>query len=341
MLLTNYQELSALYPNHRLSESDLPQVQSYMFEEEQAVLIPILGYELYEQINEDYQKELKDKGGISALQNSNPSRQVNIIRDCQCLAFYRMLADNAGIFAVSFNLGGGFNVMSADNYEAADKDTKQDFQRDVWGKAMRYTEMLLLNLELDAKAKQSVYGALWKKSRYYFYQSDLLFSTSWEMAPFYPIQDRKAYIELVPTIRNIQEAYICPAIGEHIVQQLVEYKHTYILDDAAQIPEVDAMPREHILLWRKLHNKALMALGQFTTSRIKPNTPHILQDADLSLSLCTKLVKENPEVFPPLVSATKSDMPDNKPHHCDRRQYYNPNDPDNAILDLGFTAHNT
>ena len=75
---------------------------------------------------------------------------VRLLRICQQIEFYRMLSHKAGLLTVSFNEGGGMNMVSADGYEPADDKRMERVVKDAFMSAGRAIDSLLLFLESDS-----------------------------------------------------------------------------------------------------------------------------------------------------------------------------------------------
>ena len=75
---------------------------------------------------------------------------IRLIRICQQVEFYKMLSHKAGLLTVSFNEGGGMNVVTADGYDQADDKRMERVVKDAFMSAGRAIDSLLLFLEADA-----------------------------------------------------------------------------------------------------------------------------------------------------------------------------------------------
>ena len=324
MLITTPEELRLLLPSSKITANDLKDFLPSIEEEEQTGLVPILGQELYDQINNTDYPELKSS--ILDPVKRSADTKAKIITICQRIAFFRMLANKASIFAVSFNRGAGLSKLSADSYEPASEKEIQEYNKAVWRTVCNSVETLLLTLERDARTDKT-YTDLWKKSDYFYFHGDLLFSTAQEMKPFFPITDRSEYIKLIPDIRLVQISNIESRLGSDIVQRLISKKYTpaSVPDASATVPDASAtVPDESSsvitpvpdsssasVTWHALRRLVLLALAQYLRSRNKNYDHHQSQgDGDLLLAQAEKLINDNRTIFYP-----EEQLPEEQEHH--------------------------
>ena len=233
MLFTDIEEVRQILPTSKWT--DLTKLESLLEEEEQNTLLPILGDSLYEHLQEQYDKLIKTYVNVSpgtmrymsgSGNEEEPSRTlVSVLRTCQRIALYKVLANNSGLFALSFNEGGGLNASSADNYDEANDKAMQRYVKDAWNKAHRSVDSLLKQLESDARGARE-FTNLWKSSRYFYYQGGLLFTTAVQLQQFLNIDEsRERFIQLVPRIRYAQDVYIRPRLGRKLLADLIEMKY--------------------------------------------------------------------------------------------------------------------
>ena len=148
---------------------------------------------------------------------------VRLIRICQQIEFYRMLSHKAGLLTVSFNEGGGMNVVMADGYDGADEKAKDRVVKDAYMSAGRATDSLLLFLEADAKGDR-IFTELWSEADAFYLHKDLLFQTARVLNEYLDIKgERMAYVQLVRDIRFCQNTYLKPRIGGRLLKAVVEY----------------------------------------------------------------------------------------------------------------------
>lgn len=148
---------------------------------------------------------------------------VRLIRICQQIEFYRMLAHKAGLLTVSFNEGGGMNTVTADGYDNADEKAKNRVVKDAWMSAGRATDSLLLFLEADAKGKK-LFTEKWEEADAFYLHKDLLFQTAKVLNEYLDIKgERAVYVSLVRDIRFCQNTYLKPRIGAKLLKAVIDY----------------------------------------------------------------------------------------------------------------------
>lgn len=150
-------------------------------------------------------------------------KTIQLIRICQRIEWYRMLANKAGLLTVSFNEGGGMNVSSGESYDPADEKTKDRVVKDAWMSAGRATDSLLLFLEADAKGEK-LFTELWKEADAFYLHKDLLFQTAKVLNEYLGIRSERAvYVSLVRDIRFCQNTYLKPRIGAKLLKAVIDY----------------------------------------------------------------------------------------------------------------------
>lgn len=148
---------------------------------------------------------------------------IRLIRICQQIEFYKMLSHKAGLLTVSFNEGGGMNVVTADGYDPADEKRMERVVKDAYMSAGRAIDSLLLFLEDDAKGKQ-LFTDMWQEADAFYLHKDLLFQTARVLNEYLDIKgERMAYVSLVRDIRFCQNTYLKPRIGGKLLKAVVEY----------------------------------------------------------------------------------------------------------------------
>ena len=148
---------------------------------------------------------------------------VRLIRICQQIEFYKMLSHKAGLLTVSFNEGGGMNMVSADGYDPADEKRMERVVKDAFMSAGRAVDSLLLYLEADAKGDKR-FTEMWSHADAFYLHKDLLFQTARVLNEYLDIKgERMAYVQLVRDIRFCQNTYLKPRIGGKLLQAVVDY----------------------------------------------------------------------------------------------------------------------
>jgi len=150
-------------------------------------------------------------------------KTIALIRVCQQIEFYKMLSHKAGLLAVSFNEGGGMNVVTADGYDPADEKRMERVVKDAYMSAGRAEDSLLLMLEADAKGDR-MFTKKWSEADAYYLHKDLLFQTARVLNEHLDIKgERTAYVALVRDIRFCQNTYLKPRVGARLLKAVVEY----------------------------------------------------------------------------------------------------------------------
>lgn len=148
---------------------------------------------------------------------------IRLLRICQQIEFYMMLSHKSGMLTVSFNDGGGMNMVSADGYDVADDKRLERLSKDAYMSAGRAIDSLLLFLESDAKDLK-LFTEKWKEADSFYLHKDLLFQTARELNEYLDIHgDRRTYISLVRDIRYCQSTYLKPRIGWKLLRSVTEY----------------------------------------------------------------------------------------------------------------------
>lgn len=162
---------------------------------------------------------------------------IRLIRICQQIEFYKMLSHKAGMLTVSFNEGGGMNVVSADGYDGADEKAKDRVVKDAYMSAGRAIDSLLLFLEADAKGER-MFTDLWQEADAFYLHKDLLFQTARVLNEYLDIKgERMAYVQLVRDIRFCQNTYLKPRIGAKLLKTVVEWANQQTLPQPLPVKE--------------------------------------------------------------------------------------------------------
>lgn len=150
-------------------------------------------------------------------------KTIQLIRICQRIEWYRMLANKAGLLTISFNEGGGMNISVGESYDAADEKAKDRAVKDALGGAGRAIDSLLLFLEADAKGEK-LFTEMWQEADAFYLNKDLLFQTATVLDKFLDIKSqRMAYVSLVRDIRFCQNTYLKPRIGAKLLKAVVAF----------------------------------------------------------------------------------------------------------------------
>ena len=311
MLLTLPEEIVSYLPSAKVKEAQ--SLLAYTEEEEANCLVPVLGQELLDHVTERYDELVATYQGVTSqvFPVDKVDDTVRLIRMCQKVALYMALANNSGLMAVSFNLGGGLNTVSAEYYEPANKEAVQRFERDAYKKAHRNIDSILSLLERDAQKSESLFKELWKKSRYFYIQSHLLITTAMQMQDYLDIKgSRERYIELVPDLKYCQATYIAPRVGDELMKAFVGQA-----TDAGVIPTVtDETKSEGELLamnadiradWNEALDRLRAALANYTENRNpKLRRNDSLSEADMSMARALEYISAHQSSFMPYVETS-------------------------------------
>ncbi len=224
---------------------------------------------------------------------------IKLIRYCQQIEFYQMLAHKAGLLGVSFNGGGGFNSVSAEGYDPADDKQREEMRKDAWMSAGRSTDSLLLYLEADAKGAQR-WTKLWREADAFYLHKDLLFQTAKTLNEFLDIKgERKAYVALVRDIRFCQNAKLEPNIGLKLLKAAIAYANEGTLPEPAEGEDVSEDDRKEAM--GTLVEKLRIALAFYTEARrvsLEPAREKLARrdstvDADQALAQACRFIGEH------------------------------------------------
>ena len=178
--------------------------------------------ERLEQIQQgDYRNTFEEPDSGEKNVPATDMQTVRLIRICQQIEFYKMLSHKAGLLTVSFNEGGGMNMVSADGYEPADEKRMERVVKDAYMSAGRAVDSLLLFLEADAKNNKQ-FTEKWSEADAFYLHRDLLFQTARVLNEYLDIKgERMAYVALVRDIRFCQNTYLKPRIGGKLLKAVV------------------------------------------------------------------------------------------------------------------------
>ena len=216
---------------------------------------------------------------------------IRLIRICQQIEFYKMLSHKAGLLTVSFNEGGGMNMISADGYEPADEKRMERVVKDAYMSAGRAVDNLLLFLEADAKNTKQ-FTSLWQQADAYYLHKDLLFQTARVLNEYLDIKaERMAYVALVRDIRFCQNTYLKPRIGAGLLKSVVDFSN-----DA-----VSEMPSETQEAYSELLSMLRTALAFYVESRrteVSPASEKLarrdsMTDAQQAMAAACEFIADN------------------------------------------------
>ena len=231
---------------------------------------------------------------------------IRLLRICQQIEFYKMLSHKAGLLTVSFNEGGGMNMVSADGYEPADEKRMERVVKDAYMSAGRAIDSLLLFLEADAKGGR-LFTEKWEEADAFYLHKDLLFQTARVLNEYLDIKgERMAYVSLVRDIRFCQNTYLKPRIGGKLLKAVVAYanlggKTAEHSDGSDSSSSGDAPTREPSDTLEELLSLLRTALAFYVESRrteIGPTKEKLarrdsMTDAQQAMAMACDFIEEN------------------------------------------------
>lgn len=345
MILRQEQEIQSYLPTSRWDDAQT--LLSYVEEEEQNVLLPVLGEELFEYLNERYEAIVMEYGGVTVdtFPADRTNDEIRLIRICQKVCLYMALANNSGLLTVSLNPGGGLNQVSSEYYEAAGKEAVSRFERDAWRKAHRNVDALLTLLERDARSGKPQFADMWKKSRYFYLQNQLLLTTAMQMQDYLDIKgSRERYIELVPDMKYCQSIYISPQVGEELMGAFIKSNTD---SSVIQVPSADGMTDGEWEAacaairadWNEALDRLRSALANYTEHRnVKMRRPDSLSEGDMQIARAVQYLSEHQSSFLPYVATSpfyiKPEVKEAPTTECSKEVVFDHNDPNNKLTVL-------
>ena len=229
--------------------------------------------ERLEQIREGRYREtfVTPEPGVKEVSEED-MQTIRLIRICQQIEFYRMISHKAGMLTVSFNEGGGLNVVTADGYDPAEEKRMDRVVKDAFMSAGRSVDSLLLFLEADAKGKRQ-FTEMWQEADAFYLHMDLLFQTARVLNEYLDIKgERTVYVQLVRDIRFSQNTYLKPRIGMKLLRAVIAYANDGTLPELAPVdgvtPEESDDDREcRREVYGELTDMLRQALALYTESR--------------------------------------------------------------------------
>lgn len=229
MIFSTIQEITSLYPTSKWNkvETLLPMLT----DEEYTTLTPFLGEELHAFMQEEYARLIADyslaKEGLAGMAaagdvTDEDRRTAELLRHMQSVTFYSLMSHNRNALSNSLNAGGGFNRMSAADYDPSATQELHDLDREFFSNLHRKIDLMLRALEADALRKKPLWRDKWQHSSYFYLKSDLIFTRAEILNEYHNIENsREKFIKLVPDIRFIQQTQIEPRIGQALFSSLV------------------------------------------------------------------------------------------------------------------------
>ena len=301
MFITTVQEINAYLPTSVYSNND--GLLALMEDTEDTYILPVLGNKLFNRMVDYYQKkcEESDEGIIGIVNQKDVDPEVKLLKLIQKSVIYLTLANHSGLLSVSLNDGGGFNTVSTEGYDSANKDSVTRFERDAFFEGKRGIDRILIFLETDAKSDTPKFVDDWKESRYYYEIGDSLFATADCYNRYCDISgSREKFVALSPTIRKAQSAYIAPVLGDELMEAMIKYQ----VDNS--IPVTTEETKEATLkVWDKALDKLRLALAVRTETISKGTAKGDVEaQADLFLYQAKEYIVKNQDYFMPYIETS-------------------------------------
>jgi hypothetical protein len=218
---------------------------------------------------------------------------IRLIRICQQVEFYRMLSHKAGLLSVSFNEGGGMNVVTADGYDGADEKAKDRLVKDAFMSAGRAVDSLLLFLEADAKGARR-FTDLWQEADAFYLHKDLLFQTARVLNEYLPVKgERMAYVELVRDIRFCQNTYLKPRVGAKLLQAVVDHLNGPGTQSSPGSPDSAALDELAVLLRTALAFYVESRRVELGPKQEKLARRDSMTDAQQAMAMACQFIEDN------------------------------------------------
>lgn len=332
MIITTIEELRLHSPAHALDSIDT--LVGFIDNSEHDFLEDKLGTPLYQKLQEWYDQNQSLMSQIAAPtvgDTSLPPYNRLCLLAQRCVAF-DALGRAIGMQVVSVN-NSGVNQMVAEDYIAPDKNGKTiEMYRDTCNReAHAAVNQLLRQLEMWCKTDddddddddddRKEICELWQKSAYY-YQAAALITPSCEVLQRYlNIYDsREKFIQLLPDMQFIQEEIIGNAIGEDLLQTVIDFARDGKLPEPPE-PNAEGEGEQisEATLGRLLHRlrKVMAALLVGRTSVLKYTKEQKVQAHDDGVRMLQNVVeyiKNNIEEQPaPAPEPAPAPCPHNEP----------------------------
>lgn len=230
-------------PTHAMD--DISQLTGFIENSEVDFLKEKLGDELYSQLKGKYQEIDVEEYLQKIMNNENLTPWERLLQMCQRCVSFDAMGRAISVQAVSLN-NAGINISTSDDYEKVDSATVSAYKAQCNKEAHAGVNYLLQSLEIIVKEsrmydadsvesgdyteedKENIYAKmliaeLWKKSRYYFLANGLLIPSAAILQEYVNIYDnREKFIQLLPDLHYVQEEQLEPAIGEELIDYLIE-----------------------------------------------------------------------------------------------------------------------
>lgn len=287
MLFTDRRELELFLPTS--VQESAQSILTIAADAEETYLLPVLGRKLFDYVDELYKEVSLDDTWMLPQNRKSVPAEHKLIRICQEVVAYMTLANNAGLYSVSFN-DAGLNTTSSQGYEEADDKRIDRFVKDAFKKGHRAIDRLLVFLEEDACCSEPKFLDYWKASKYFFKNRDTLFVTSMDFDHYVSIDEsREWFVKLLPDIRYCQDTYLCPQVGYELMDALVQ---------SLSNPSPEGLSDSDKKIWSTAIDKLRQALALYTENRnekLRRKTSR--NEADLSLERAKEYIYNRQSAF--------------------------------------------
>lgn len=243
MLITTIEELRFHNPSHAYDSID--GLVGFIDNSEHDFLEEKLGTPLYERLCQYYRE---NHTTITTVVDENTEPWNELLLMAQRVVAFDALGRSVGMQVISPN-NSGINVATADGYERPKKDDYDTYRNTCYQEAHSALNHLLRRLEQWCKATDSSssssdaaahtsspedqkaeIAALWRQSSYYYLAATLLIPSCVVMQRYLNIYDsREKFIQLLPDLQFIQEEQIEPAVGNDLINALINYTANGVL----------------------------------------------------------------------------------------------------------------
>lgn len=236
MLINTIEELRLYFPAHAMDRID--GIAGFVDNSEHDFLVEKIGDALYSRLADYYSKTNPQELAETVRLGGKQGYYTELLLCCQRCIVFDAFSRAISVHAVSIN-DMGVNTATAEDYGKADKDSIDAFKQTCVKEAHAAVNRLLVLLEkwtredaalgedasdlTDEQTQRREIVKMWRMSRYFFLAATLLIPSATVLQEYVNIYDsREKFIQLLPTLRYIQEEKIEPALSENMTEYLVD-----------------------------------------------------------------------------------------------------------------------
>lgn len=235
MLINTIEELRLYFPAHAMDRID--GIAGFVDNSEHDFLVEKIGDALYSRLADYYQTIDPQQLAETVRLGGKQDYYTELLLCCQRCIVFDAFSRAIPVHAVSIN-DMGVNTATAEDYGKADKESIDAFKQTCVKEAHAAVNRLLVMLEKwtredaalgeddvleDALQQRREIVKMWRMSRYFFLAASLLIPSASVLQEYVNIYDsREKFIQLLPTLRYIQEEKIEPELGEDMMEYLVD-----------------------------------------------------------------------------------------------------------------------